>query len=281
MVSKTNQQAPLAAIFVLTFCLVMIASSRGMGETYAIFLLPLSENFDWSRANVTSIYSVYMVAFGFGSLISGVVFDRFGPQFNYIIGLTLLAGCYGFASHLSSVTSFYFVIGVCGGVGAAMVGIVPTQSLISRWFKKRRGTVLSIAYSGQGLGVMLLAPAAQLAIQQFGWQQAYQLASIGFIGMFVLMIFLPWPKITTGIVVSNHLSETSPLKLPGCQGVSLGEAIKLPEFWGFFVIFGASAISVFGVSLQTVAYLVEQNISAVHAAFADGRRQRHKHAPLR
>ena len=268
MVSKPLQSTPPAALFVFTFCLVMIASSRGMGETYAIFLLPLSESFGWNRANVTSIFAIYMVAFGFGSLLSGLLYDRFGPRFNYTIGLTLLAACYGFAGNLNSLVSFYFVIGVCGGIGAAMVGIVPTQSLISRWFHQRRGTVLSVAYSGQGLGVMLLAPAAQLAIQKFGWQQAYQLASVGFVVLFALMVFLPWRRIATGIIAPGRQAET-PATMTA-PGLSLAEAIRLPEFWGFFVIFGASAISVFGVSLQTVAYLVEQNFSAVHAAFAFG-----------
>ena len=268
MVSKPLRSTPPAALFVFAFCLVMIASSRGMGETYAIFLLPLSESFGWNRANVTSIFAIYMVAFGFGSLLSGLLYDRFGPRFNYTIGLALLAACYGFAGSLNSLVSFYFVIGVCGGIGAAMVGIVPTQSLISRWFDKRRGTVLSVAYSGQGLGVMLLAPAAQLAIQRFGWQQAYQLASIGFVVLFALMVFLPWRRIATGIIAPKHHAEAPATAT--APGPSLAEAIRLPEFWGFFVIFGASAISVFGVSLQTVAYLVEHDFSAVHAALAFG-----------
>ena len=273
MVSTPLRRIPdsLAALFVFAFCLVMIASSRGMGETYAIFLLPLSETFGWNRANVTSIYAIYMLAFGFGSLLSGLVFDRFGPRFNYIIGLTLLAGCYGFAGNLDSLVSFCLVIGICGGIGAAMVGIVPTQSLISRWFHRRRGTVLSIAYSGQGIGVMLLAPAAQLAIQQFGWQQAYEMASFGFILFFILMLFLPWQRITAGMIAPENPADraaTQSTKTP--KGLSLAEAIRLPEFWGFFVIFGASAISVFAVSLQTVAYLIEQNFSAVQAAFAFG-----------
>ena len=123
------QPYTLAPLAVLAFCLFMISVSRGMGETYGVFLLPLTESFEWSRASVTSIFSVYMISFGFGSLISGLVFDRLGPRFNYIIGLSLLAGCYGFAGHLESIISFYLVLGVCGGVGAAMVGIVPTQSL--------------------------------------------------------------------------------------------------------------------------------------------------------
>ena len=245
MVSPPLRRLPdsLAALFVFAFCLVMIAASRGMGETYAIFLLPLSDTFGWNRASVTSVYAIYMVAFGFGSLLSGLVFDRFGPRFNYLIGMTLLAGCYGFAGKLSSLFSFYLVIGICGGIGAAMVGIVPTQSLISRWFFKRRGTVLSIAYSGQGIGVMLMAPAAQLAIQRFGWQNAYEMASIGFFLVFILIVFLPWRRIAAGMIIPESSNYNS----------------KIPP-----------KISVFAVSLQAVAYLIEQNFSAVQAAFAFG-----------
>ncbi len=276
--SPSPHQPPLwPSLFIFAFCMMMIAASRGMGETYAVFLLPLSETFGWNRASVTSIYSVYMVAFGMGSLLSGIVFDRLGPRFNYLIGLVCLAGSYGLAGSVTSLLSFYLVIGVCGGIGAAMVGIVPTQSLISKWFTRRRTTALSIAYSGQGIGVMLLAPAAQLAIQEFGWQGAYTLAGYAFMAALVLIMLLPWARIARGI------SETSESPLPAdkdkrqsinthlkANGPSLREAIRLPEFWGFFVIYGASAISIFGVSLQAVAYLVEQNFSVVHAAFAFG-----------
>ena len=281
MAPHRQQKQPrlLAALSVFAFCLMMIAASRGMGETYAIFLLPLSDNFGWNRANVTSIYSVYMVAFGFGSLLSGLVFDRLGPRFNYVIGLGMLAGCYGFAGKLESILSFYLVIGICGGVGAAMVGIVPTQSLISRWFTRGRTTALSIAYSGQGIGVMMLAPAAQITIEAIGWQDAYMLASYGFMVAFGLILLMPWVTITAGVTPQQkNANATANANVPLApkeslapkEGLSLGEAIKRAEFWGFFTIFGASAIAVFSVSLQAVAYLVERGFSTVESAFAFG-----------
>ncbi|NBW06241.1 MAG: MFS transporter, partial [Alphaproteobacteria bacterium] len=65
-------------------------------------------------------------------------------------------------------------------------------------------------------------------------------------------------------------ATTRPTILQAAPGLSLGQAIYRLEFWGFFTIFGASAISVFGVSLQAVAYLVEQGFSKVEAAFAFG-----------
>ncbi len=280
MTSSNPQKQPhfLAALAVFAFCMIMIAASRGMGESYGIFLLPLSEAFGWSRANVTSIYAVYMVSFGFGSLLSGIVFDHFGPRFNYTIGLCMLAGCYWYAGNLESILSFYLVIGVCGGAGAAMVGIVPTQSLITRWFTNRRSTALSIAYSGQGLGMMLLAPTAQIMIESSGWQATYRLASYGFIIAFIFILLMPWKRIMGGVSLPEHAAKPKKHHVPvaiNCkiketQELSLSEAMQTAEFWGFFTIFGASAISVFAISLQAVAYLIEQGFSSVEAAIAFG-----------
>ena len=159
---------------------------------------------------------------------------------------------------------------------------MPTQSLIARWFVRGRTTALSIAYSGQGIGVMMLAPAAQITIEAVGWQDAYMLASYGFIGAFILILLLPWTQIAAGV---NGAASTAHANASADQhdalpantrahkaktGLSLSEAIKRPEFWGFFTIFGASAVAVFSVSLQAVAYLIERGFSTVQAAFTFG-----------
>lgn len=279
---KPYQPSLLPALLIFGFCLVMIAASRGMGETYAVFLLPLSAEFSWNRASVTSVYAVYMMAFGFGCLLSGLVYDRLGPRFNYLIGVTLLVGCYGFAGSgkLTSLAAFNGVIGICGGVGAAMVGIVPMQSLVSKWFVRGRATALSIAYSGQGIGVMILAPSAQITIDRFGWKNAYLGASFGFIAVLVLVLVLPWRRMAAGLPTTAKGSSPTNDTVPSAAsssprpdlgtGINLGQAVRRVEFWGFFTIYAASAISIFAVSLQVVAFLVDQNFSVVHAALAFG-----------
>ena len=279
MTVKPLQPTLRPALLIFAFCVVMIAASRGMGETYAVFLLPLSAELDWNRASVTSVYSVYMLAFGFGSLLSGLVYDRLGPCFNYLIGVILLVGCYGLAGSglLTSLVAFYLAIGICGGIGAAMVGIVPMQSLISKWFVRGRATAVSIAYSGQGIGVMLLAPTAQIAIDRFGWQGAYLGASFGFIAVLILVLLLPWRRIAAGRPVSAQQPRQTSAEAPATPvalgpegGLSLRQAVRRIEFWGFFTIYAASAISIFAVSLQVVAFLVDQNFSVVQAALAFG-----------
>lgn len=251
---------------VLLFCVCLTAISRGMGETFGVFLLPLSDQFQWERATVTSVYSVYMVSLGIGSLLSGMAFDRFGARFNYCVGVVLLTCGYGMAGSFTSLWQFYLAIGIFGGVGAAMVGIVPTQSLVSRWFDKRLASALSVAYAGQGLGALMMVPLAQLAIQRFEWTGAYKLAGLLFLVVLLMVIMLPWKKI-------EHGASNNPRKAPGGKstgGPSLSEAIKTRAFWGFFFIFATTAIGIFGISLQSVAYLIERGFSEVEAALAFG-----------
>ena len=147
-----------------------------------------------------------------------------------------------------------------------MVGIIPTQSLVSRWFDRRLATALSIAFAGQGLGTLLMAPAAQLAIGQLGWKSAYGVAGWAFSGLLVLVILVPWQRIEQG--ATGNPRHTRAGKATG--GPSLSEALRTRTFWGVFCIFGTTAIAMFGVSLHVVAYLVEQGFSEVESAFSFG-----------
>ena len=76
---------------------MMTALSRGMGESFGVFLLPLSSHFSWDRASVASIYSCYHANLSaIFYLISGVLFILYGPKFNYMFGMGLLTIAYGF-----------------------------------------------------------------------------------------------------------------------------------------------------------------------------------------
>jgi len=244
----------------------MTALSRGAGETFSVFLLPLSGHFDWERASVASIYSVYMVSVGLGSLLAGVTFDRFGARFNYLAGSFILAGTYLTAGKLDQLWQFYIVIGVGGGIGASMIGLVPTQSLVSRWYHKRLSTALSIGYASQGLGTLTLVPLVQWFIERAQWQQAYGYIGWIFVVVFLVILVLPWNSIEAG--AADNPRKISKGKATG--GMTLREALSTRAFWAFFGIFATTAIGIFGVSLQSVAYLIDQGYSELEAAFAFG-----------
>ena len=235
-----------------------------MGESFGVFLLPLSDYFSWDRASVTSIYSIYMFFLGLGSLLSGISFDRYGAKFNYIFGTSLLAIAYGTAGYLEHLWQFYLFLGIMGGIGASMVGIVPSQSILLKWFDKRLSSALSIAYAGQGLGVLFLAPICQILIVKYGWGASYSLIAVCFAVIVILLFFLPWEKIRKG-----SKNEIKP-KLSKLNNIRLKEALLTNSFWIFFFIFLFTAMGIFGISLQVVAYLIFCGFSEVESAFFFG-----------
>ncbi len=256
----------LTGFLVLAICGVMTALSRGAGETFSVFLLPLSSDFGWERASVASVYSVYMVSVGIGSLLAGMTFDRLGARFNYLFGTLILAVSYSLAGKLGHLWQFYLVIGVGGGLGASMIGLVPTQSLLSRWYNKRLSAALSVGYASQGLGTLMLVPLVQVFIDSSGWQNAYRYVGWIFAVVFVLVLFMPWRVISAG--AADNPRKTKDGRAVG--GMDLRQAVRTRAFWGFFGIFGATAVGIFGISLQSVAYLIDRGYSELEAAFAFG-----------
>jgi len=88
------------ALVVLVICFVFNMLGRGVGDTYVTFLLPLETEFGWSRSELSSVYSIYMVANGLSAPFVGVLFDRWGPRLVYLLGV----GCLGLGYFLRAVS---------------------------------------------------------------------------------------------------------------------------------------------------------------------------------
>src|SRR5207237_2638188 len=78
------------ALGVLAACFTLNMFGRGLGDTYAVFLLPLEREFGWSRSELTSVYSIYLLVNGFTAPLVGLLFDRFGPRWVYGAGVACL-----------------------------------------------------------------------------------------------------------------------------------------------------------------------------------------------
>jgi MFS family permease len=91
----------------LAACFALNMFGRGLGDTYAAFLLPLEREFHWTRSQVTGVYSIYLLVNGFTAPLVGMVFDRLGPRWVYGAGMASLGTAFFFAGSLSSLWQFY------------------------------------------------------------------------------------------------------------------------------------------------------------------------------
>ena len=259
-----------AALGVLALCFLLNALARGSGETYAVFLIPIGAETGWDRAALTSVYSVYMLANGLASPFVGLAFDRFGGRALYVFGLVSLGSGLWLAGQMQTLWHLVLCVGVLGGLGIASLGMIPGSILISRWFDARLATAMAVASTGLGTGTLLLAPLAQVLVDEVGWRGGYALLGGCVLALAVPVALLPWRRISTGVVVRGQPGKSLPGESLPESGSRLQRAVRSRPFWALFAVFFCTSVAVYGISLQSVAYLVDQGLSPWHAATAFG-----------
>jgi MFS family permease len=254
------------ALNVLALCFALSVLGRGLGESFTVFLKPISENFGWDRAQVVSVYSLSALAGGLASPLIGRLFDYSGPRNVYSLGLLLLGGAFLFAGHAQQLWQFQLSLGICVGVGIAFIGNVPNSILLGRWFGPRLPTAMAIVYSATGAGVLVLLPASQVLIDHLGWRGAYQIFGGGALFLLLPLLILPWRLFSSGSpqLAQRHTEDFID------EGWTLPSAMRHHAFWALFSTFFFTAIGMYAISPQVVAYLIDAGFPPLQAATAWG-----------
>lgn len=253
----------------MAFCFGLGALSRGLTESFTVFLLPLQQAFGWDRAAVAAIYSLAMLTSGLAAPLVGFLFDRFGPMRLYLAGILVLAGGFSLAAFADALWQFYLCLGLGAGFAAAALGNVPHSALLSRWFGRRLATALGVVYSAMGVGILLLTPLTQALIDRFGWRNAYHLLGLLAAVLLAPLLVVPWRRATAGRP-SPPAEGSTAAPASAATSWTLATAIRTSAFWGLFSAFLFTSNGVFAVFVQGVAYLVEVGYAPLTAASAYG-----------
>ena len=266
--SLTRHGLRETATLVVILAFVMNLLSRGIGETFAVFLLPIESEMGWSRTTLAGIYAIYMGAHGLAAVVIGWFVDRVGPRVVYTIGLL----AYGFAFLLAQFGTepwhFYLTTGVMAGIAMTAIGMTTATVLITRWYHGPRARQLSpaigIAYSGMGAGVILWIPITNQLIEMLGWRETYRTLGIILCVLAVIVYVLPWSKLQLTPLPLSRFGSV----LGGRKDGHLRAALKTKMFWLLFVIMFITAVAMYLVGPQMVAYLVSVGFDSTVASLA-------------
>lgn len=253
--------AVLATVFVFHLL------GRGVGETYAVFLLPLEREFGWARSQLTSVYSMYLLVGAFMAPLAGTLFDRAGPRATYSAGLLFLGSAIFLASSLGNLWEFYLFVGVMVGIGVGLVGMVPASALLTRWYRARLSTAIGIAFSAMGMGGLIFVPLSQMMIQSLDWRTTYRiLSAVLLLAVPVAAFVVPWRTFLAGPQDSVAGREAR----PAGQGWTVRAALRSRMYWALTQVFFFTATAMFTILVQAVVYLIDLGFSPMAAASAYG-----------
>jgi MFS family permease len=264
--ASTSKPPVRTALNVLALCFALSVLGRGLGESFTVFLLPISENFGWDRAQVVSVYSLTALAGGLASPVVGRLFDRSGPRIVYTLGLALLGGAFLIAAYAQKLWQFQLSLGLCVGLGIACIGNVPNSILLGRWFGPRLPTAMAVVYSATGAGVLVLLPLSQVLIDHFGWRGAYRIFGCTVLILMLPLLLLPWRRFSTGSPAVAKSAAADFLD----EGWTLLSAMRHHAFWALFSTFFFTAIGMYAIAAQIVAYLIDAGFPPLQAATAWG-----------
>jgi len=111
------------------------------------------------RKSLGLAISSYALVLGLFSPLAGMFTHKWGARMSLCVGtLAMALGALAMATVVDSLVSLVFAYGLVMGMGAAMGTNIPTQTVVSYWFKKRLAMALTISIMGSNLGGFVSAP---------------------------------------------------------------------------------------------------------------------------
>ena len=256
-------------------CFSLALLGRGIGESFTVFLLPISTTFGWARADVISIYALASLSMGLSSPFVGRLFDFSGPRVVFGLGMLLLGAGVSLAAFADTLWQLQICMGFATGLGIACLGNIPSSLLLGRWFGNRLPTAMAVVYSATGVGILTLVPLSQVLIDRFGWRNSYHLLGGIVLALLVPLILLPWRRIALDPGPASRMP--APAKVAEIATTTLNDiewtllaAMRHHAFWALFSTFFFTAIGVYTIGAQVVAYLIEAGFPPLQAATAWG-----------
>jgi hypothetical protein len=141
----------------------------GVRSTFALYYVAILEELAWGRGPTALGYSLTWLGFVVFGPVAGALADRWGAPMVVIIGGALLGAALASTGQVTSLSQYYLCFGVLGAAGLACI-IVPSTTIVTRWFARGRGTAMGVLSTGNPLSTFAFYPVNAWLIATLGWR---------------------------------------------------------------------------------------------------------------
>ena len=266
---------------IIGIAFVTMAIAVTARTAFSLLLPPLIDEFGWDRGLVAG-------AFSFGFLVSAVlspaigrIMDRHGPRVVIGGGVCLMSAGLFMAPWIASPWQLYATLGVLVGGGANLMTYTAHSLFLPNWFVRRRGFAISIAFSGAGVGAIVLLPWLQQIIGRDGWR-----ASCTATGLLVVLVIGPLAMLVRRRPEDLGLIPDGGSDAPGTGGMrqpanvvdsnwvsiewTLARATRTGRFWWIALAYFCALFAWYAVQVHQTEYLIEAGFTPLVAAWCLG-----------
>jgi nitrate/nitrite transporter NarK len=199
-----------------------------------------------------------------------------------LLGVAMVGAGLGLAPLVTAPWHLYLTLGVLVAGGTVCLGYTGHALFLPNWFVRRRGLAIGIAFSGVGVGSIVILPWMQRLIADHGWRPAcLAMAALVVVALAPLNLLTRrrpedmglWPD-------GDRVSETPargglhPANVvdPAWASVdwTLGRAMRTARFWWVSVGFFGGLWAWYAVQVHQTKYLIEIGFAPGVAAYALG-----------
>ena len=264
---------------------VVVAAAGGMEFANAassiailsIFVVPITEEFGWSRTEIAGATSVGAILGASLAPFTGRLVDRYGSRMVLVVsgGIVGLACIY--LSLVQALLGFYlaFTASRIADQGGIKIGTSVTGG---KWFLRDRGKATGLVFFAGTAGTIVLAPVTQWVITAWGWREAWlTLAGVMFlVGVVPCSLLVRRQPEDLGLAVDGDQGQLGEESFPDDRtamspeepSLGLREVSRTPAFWAILVSLLMVSAASSGVQLHLVSYLTGQGMDAGAAVAA-------------
>lgn len=194
--------------------------------TLGLFVKPLSDEFGWSRAQISTGGLCLQAGLIIASPLIGSQVDRFGPRRVGLVSLAGLAlGLVGLSAINRNPWTLYAAWTVLALLASGGTPIVWTRA-INRCFDRQRGLALGLSLSGTGIAAIFAPRIIGAIIAEHGWRSAYLALAAATVVIALPLVALCLRERVAKPGRALPAAESAPL-----AGVTLRDALATGWFW--------------------------------------------------
>ncbi len=243
---------------------VVLLLFLGLIYAWSVFRVPLAKEFGWSDSQLSITFSISMMMFCLGGLVSGIINKNSRVKQTLILCAAFLAVGFILASRISTLPGIYVTYGVLCGFGVGL-GYNSVISTVVKWFPDKQGLISGISLMGFGFGGMLLGTVGASLISSLGWRTTFMMFGIVFAVIMVLGAIILKP---VGNDFLEHLSGSGKHADTAVEEIGAAQMLKRRNFWLYFIwaiVLSAAGLAIINSSTVYASEVLHVGLTAAAA----------------